>query len=117
MMYQIPIVTYGMNGFFKCRKNGSESTAIMPQSLRGLFQQLDQAIQIIKEQEDTGDVLEHGIRSAKTEFTASFYEILNEQIFDLLTPQSLDQALSIREDVGGLGVYVEGLREVKVKDP
>lgn len=89
----------------------------MPQSLRLLFQQLDQVIQTIKEQEDTGDGFEHGIRSAKTEFTVSFYEILNEQIFDLLAPESLDQALSHREDAGALGVYVEGLREVKVTDP
>jgi kinesin family protein 15 len=89
----------------------------MPQAFRELFEQLDQAIQTIKEQEETEDVFENGIRSAKTEFTASFYEILNEQIFDLLAPQSLDQALSVREDVGGIGVYVEGLREVQVKDP
>jgi len=102
---------------FNARKNGVDSPAIMPQSLRELFEQLDQAIQTMKEQEQTKDVFENGIRSAKTESTASFYEILNEQVFDLLAPQSLDKALSAREDVGGYGVYVEGLREVKVSDP
>lgn len=41
----------------------------------------------------------------------SFLEIYNEQIMDLLEPQSIN--LNIREDINK-GVYVEGLQEETV---
>ena len=46
----------------------------------------------------------------KTTYHASFFEIFNERVYDLLSTESLETALPVRENVSG--VYVEGLKEI-----
>jgi len=51
--------------------------------------------------------------SIKTEFKASFLEIFNDRVYDLLSSaDALEVALSVREDARG--VYVDGLKEAVV---
>jgi kinesin family protein 15 len=51
--------------------------------------------------------------SMKTEFRASFLEIFNDRVYDLLSSaDALEIALSVREDARG--VFVDGLKEVVV---
>ena len=53
------------------------------------------------------------VDSIKTEFRASFLEIFNDRVYDLLSSaDALEIALSVREDARG--VYVDGLKEVTV---
>ena len=51
----------------------------------------------------------------ETTARASFYEIFNEKVYDLLSEGSLETALNVREDATR-GVYVDGLEEVEVRD-
>lgn len=51
----------------------------------------------------------------ETTARASFYEIFNEKVYDLLSEGSLETALNVREDATR-GVYVDGLEEVEVQD-
>ena len=46
---------------------------------------------------------------------ATFFEIFNEKVYDLLSEGSLETALNVREDATR-GVYVDGLEEVEVRD-
>lgn len=50
--------------------------------------------------------------NSKTTFRGSFFEIFNERVFDLLSSDSLEKTLAVREDSNG--VYVEGLKEIEV---
>jgi Kinesin-like protein len=54
------------------------------------------------------------ITSSKTTFKGSFFEIFNERVFDLLSSESLEKSLAVREDKNG--VYVEGLKEMEVRN-
>jgi kinesin family protein 15 len=55
----------------------------------------------------------YDITNRTTTFKGSFFEIFNERVFDLLSSESLEKSLAVREDKNG--VYVEGLKEVEVK--
>lgn len=50
----------------------------------------------------------------RTTTKATFYEIFNEKVHDLLSDNSLENALSVREDAKN-GVYVDGLTEIQCK--
>lgn len=54
------------------------------------------------------------ITNSKTTFKGSFFEIFNERVFDLLSSESLETSLAVREDKNG--VYVEGLKEMEVRN-
>jgi len=74
---------------------------------------LDDSFSSILDDEESDGLQEGG--TIKTEFRASFMEIFNDRVYDLLTSQDLlEAALPVREDVHG--VYVEGLKEVTVKN-
>lgn len=61
----------------------------------------------------TGELDGPQIDTIKTEFKASFLEIFNDRVYDLLSSaDALEIALSVREDARG--VYVDGLKEVVV---
>jgi len=52
----------------------------------------------------------------ETTTRASFFEIFNERVYDLLSEEgALETALNVREDAAR-GVYVDGLQEFEVKD-
>ena len=51
----------------------------------------------------------------ETTARASFFEIFNERVYDLLSEGALETALNVREDAAR-GVYVDGLQEVEVQD-
>jgi hypothetical protein len=56
-----------------------------------------------------------GHEYTKTTAKASFFEIFNERVYDLLSDETLESNLSVREDATK-GVYVEGLKEVDVSN-
>jgi len=54
-------------------------------------------------------------QNSGTTFKQSFFEIFNEHVYDLLSSNSLDKPLAVREDKI-TGAYVEGLKEIEVGD-
>ena len=52
--------------------------------------------------------------SISTDFRGSFFEIFNERVYDLLSNDSLEKSLAVREDANG--VYVKGLKEIEVQN-
>jgi len=50
----------------------------------------------------------------RTTMKASFFEIFNERVHDLLSERSLEDSLPVREDATK-GVYVDGLTEIECK--
>ena len=80
-----------------------EDRGIMQRSFQYIFQCIDEEKRMI-DQKSNGSALQFLVK-------CSFLEIYNEQIKDLLEPQSSN--LNIREDINK-GVYVEGLMEETV---
>ena len=70
----------------------------------------------VQQVEDLDDQNVTTVTSCKTTATASFFEIYNEKVYDLLSDKSenLNSSLAIREDAKK-GVYVEDLKEVEVE--
>jgi kinesin family protein 15 len=54
------------------------------------------------------------VPNSNTTFKGTFFEIFNERVYDLLSSDSLEKSLAVREDRNG--VYVEGLTEIEVKN-
>ena len=84
----------------------------MQRSLRALFNKIT-----LSQAESVSDKNVDGTPAAMKQtssvsYKASFYEIFNEKVYDLLTNDSLEKDLKVRENFNS--VYVEGLKEVKV---
>lgn len=104
--YNGTIFAYGQTGSGKTHTiQGATSMGTDP-SQRGVMPRVFQYLcaQIAREERKSGGRLKYSV-------TASFLEIYNERIFDLLEPNS--QSLTLREDAKE-GVYVENLHEVPI---
>lgn len=88
---------------FYCRGD-HKGVGIVQRSLREIFSKFSQL------KSDASD--KETCSSSKTTFKGSFIEIFNERVYDLLSPDTLENNLQVRENVRGGGVYIEGLKEV-----
>lgn len=128
--YNGTVVAYGQTSSGKTHTvfgNGggcdSDSAGLVQRSLKALFRSiaLSQAESATGVSADDGsNFLERSFEGDTTDMIrettakASFFEIFNEKVYDLLSG-SLETALPVREDAAR-GVYVDGLQEVEVKD-
>ncbi len=129
--YNGTIVAYGQTGSGKTHTVfGDEScTGLVQRSLRDIFQKitLSQVEETMNDDNCSHDDNNNGddtstssssnnISSSKATFYASFFEIFNERVYDLLANENKlleNLSLAVREDVTN-GVYVEGLKEKQV---
>ena len=93
------------------------STGLIQRSIRDIFQKitLSQAGKATKTVDDEANNDTNKPTSSKAAFHGSFFEIFNERVYDLLANDSTlleNNSLAVREDA--TGVYVEGLKEIKV---
>lgn len=137
--YNGTIVAYGQTGSGKTHTVfGDEScTGLVQRSLRDIFQKITLS-QVEATMNDDNSSHGHNIggddaddtstsssnnstttsSSSKATFHASFFEIFNERVYDLLANENKlleNESLAVREDVTN-GVYVEGLKEKQVTD-
>ena len=117
-------------------EGGSEEAGLVQRSLRALFRsiklaQAEVAAGSVADNDDGGEfgLLDassfednHGDTSSSDDAViressarATFFEIFNEKVYDLLSQGSLERALNVREDAAR-GVYVDGLEEMEVRD-
>jgi len=128
--YNGTVVAYGQTSSGKTHTvfgNGggcdSDSAGLVQRSLKALFR----SIALSQAESATGVSADDGSNFLETSFEgdttdmirettakASFFEIFNEKVYDLLSG-SLETALPVREDAAR-GVYVDGLQEVEVND-
>jgi len=118
--YNGTIVAYGQTGSGKTHTvfGCNEDQGLVQRSLQSLFHKIsvsnardnitnNQASEVTKPENQS---------QTETTFQASFFEIFNERVYDLLSDNSLENALPVREDVNNK-VYVNGLSEIKVRNP
>lgn len=116
--YNGTIVAYGQTGSGKTHTvfgtgiEGDEIGAgLVQRSLRDIFKKIEMArANELLSNDETDD---HPTSNSKTTFQGSFFEIFNERVYDLLSSESLEKSLAVREDRNR--VYVEGLTEVEVR--
>lgn len=89
-----------------CNSHGGEP-GLLQRSLRAIFNGIAVSQASAQSEESSSNFI-------RTITRASFFEIFNERVHDLLSDGSLETALSVRED-SEKGVHVEGLSEVDVK--
>ena len=94
--------------FCQFSRGDHNGVGIVQRSLRDIFSRFSQA-----QAQNVGD---NPGTSSKTTFRGSFVEIFNERVYDLLSPETLDNNLQVRENVRGGGVYIEGLKEVELQN-
>lgn len=120
--YNGTIVAYGQTGsgksftvFGGSSGSGGENAGLVQRSLQALFRSiaLSQAEDAAGASSSTCTDADDVIRETTTR--ASFFEIFNERVYDLLSEGALETALNVREDAAR-GVYVDGLQEFEVKD-
>jgi len=124
--YNGTIVAYGQTGSGKTHTvfGDESSTGLVQRSLRDIFQKITlsqaaEATQDDDQDEYTGynsdDDNATKSSSSKATFHASFFEIFNERVYDLLANENKlleNNSLAVREDANG--VYVEGLKHKEV---
>jgi len=118
--YNGTIVAYGQTGSGKThtvfgQTDSDESqVGLVQRSLRDIFYKMNltQAKAVTKNSLEGADAEDIG--TTETSFRSSFFEIFNERVYDLLSKDSLEKNLAVREDANH--VYVEGLKEVKVQN-
>jgi len=95
------------------REGTDEDAGLVQRALKSIFDK------IASPASDAAALGGGGGESARTTTKASFFEIYNERVYDLLSPNESiatdadDKGLSVRED-SAKGVYVEGLYEWEV---
>jgi len=99
---------------FPNNRGDAAGAGLIQRSLRDIFNKiaLAQAEAATSDTFDGDEVAE--MKTSKTTFAGSFFEIFNERVYDLLSADSLDNVLAVRENSNG--VYVEGLAEIEVRN-
>ena len=102
------------NSLFLFSSGNEEGAGLLQRALRDIFDKIAiaKAEEVTAEFDDNSDEIQK--QNSKTTFKGSFFEIFNERVYDLLSSDSLEKALPVREDSNG--VYVEGLKEDEVRD-
>eukprot|EP00978_Attheya_sp_CCMP212_P020638 scaffold59287_cov53-Attheya_sp.AAC.1 len=116
--YNGTIVAYGQTGSGKTHtifgndsndESGYIEKGLVQQSLHSLFRSIKMSNTSKDDHDKNGDDNEFCLTTAK----ASFFEIFNERVYDLLSNDVDDTDLPVRVD-GEKGVYLEGLSEEAV---
>ena len=107
--------------YFALHSQDNQSAGLVQRSLKAIFHKIAESHVENFENVDPKDASsgegDVGRGNVHTTTKASFFEIYNERVYDLLSSNgdSLDEPLPVREDATR-GVYVEGLTETHVKD-
>eukprot|EP00569_Conticribra_weissflogii_P010453 CAMPEP_0171386318 /NCGR_PEP_ID=MMETSP0879-20121228/39430_1 /TAXON_ID=67004 /ORGANISM="Thalassiosira weissflogii, Strain CCMP1336" /LENGTH=1739 /DNA_ID=CAMNT_0011898635 /DNA_START=171 /DNA_END=5387 /DNA_ORIENTATION=- len=115
--YNGTIVAYGQTGSGKSHtifgEEGSDDNSkagLVQRSLKAIFHKIAES-----HVENNADNPDEDGSTIHTTTKASFFEIYNERVYDLLSDGALDEALPVREDSSNR-VYVEGLTEMTVSN-
>ena len=111
------IFAYGQTGSGKTHTmmGYDSSPGIIPQMNSDLFRKVSEKLASLDSTNEGTSIKSSGACETKFMITVSFLEIYNEIIKDLLNPKE-GNALKIRENKE-LGIYVEGLCELIVREP
>jgi len=100
------------------REDNDDDAGLVQRALKSIFDRI--AMMKTTADADGGEVV--GFATTRTTTKASFFEIYNERVYDLLSPNDNndmtgedDKGLPVREDASK-GVYVEGLYEGEVSN-
>lgn len=92
------------------QSDDNSKAGLVQRSLKAIFHKIAES-----HVENNADNPDEDGSTIHTTTKASFFEIYNERVYDLLSDGALDEALPVREDSSNR-VYVEGLTEMTVSN-